>query len=94
MSKSILMIDTPENCTECPLELEVGVTPGGLVLNANICRGCGRRNMESSKKPDWCPLREVPAKLEIHCTDTMHHRYAKDGYNFLINQLLEGGQEN
>lgn len=56
MEKSILVIDTPINCTECPLEFDIGDTSGKTLLNANLCRGCGKRNMDSKTKPAWCPL--------------------------------------
>ena len=55
-SKSILIIDTPKCCEECPLELDVDGKVG-----ANICRGCEKYsyNPDSKKKPEWCPLKEV-----------------------------------
>ncbi len=63
MGKSILVIDTPKNCQECPLELDIGIErKNGRVetlLNANICRGCGKENFESNGKPNWCPLEEI-----------------------------------
>ena len=36
MNKSILVIDTPESCEHCPLELDVGVDDGGIILGINI----------------------------------------------------------
>lgn len=56
MSRSILVIDTPANCNECPLSLDTEK------YNANLCRGFEKHtvNMKSSEKPDWCPLKEVP----------------------------------
>lgn len=56
MSKSILIIDTPKCCEECPLELDVDGKVG-----ANICRGCEKYsyNPDSKKKPEWCPLKEM-----------------------------------
>lgn len=56
ISKSILIIDTPNCCEECPLELDVDGKMG-----ANICRGCEKYsyNPDSKKKPEWCPLKEM-----------------------------------
>lgn len=56
MSKSILIIDTPKCCEECPLELDVDGKVG-----ANLCRGCEKYsyNPDSKKKPEWCPLKEM-----------------------------------
>lgn len=55
-SKSILIIDTPKCCEECPLELDVDGKVG-----ANLCRGCEKYsyNPDSKKKPEWCPLKEM-----------------------------------
>ena len=55
-SKSILIIDTPKCCAECPLELDVDGKAG-----TNICRGCEKYsfNPDSKKKPEWCPLKEM-----------------------------------
>lgn len=90
MSKSILVIDTPGNCTECPLELGIGDTTGKTLLNANICRGCGQRNMDSMTKPDWCPLKDVPEKQEISAIESVFLRGAKNGYNTCIDEILKG----
>lgn len=70
MSKSVLVIDTPENCYDCPFgisyccELEYE----GLCELAE-CLGCNEILMtekyydcESKSKPDWCPLIELPKK--------------------------------
>lgn len=55
MSKSILVIDTPENCGKCPCFLEV----------ATDCCGVNGKDVDSHGKPDWCPLRDLPEKKEI-----------------------------
>ena len=53
--KAILVMEMPENCTECLLEMDVASTTGKQ-WQGNICRGCGKRNTDKSQKPDWCPL--------------------------------------
>lgn len=63
MAKAVLVMDMPENCEECPLEYGIE-DEKGVVMNANICRGCGKRNFDSRNKPDWCPLRELPEKMD------------------------------
>lgn len=62
MSKAVLIVEMPGRCMDCPLEFGVE----GQIM-ANICRGYEkyRFNPDHSKKPDWCPLREVPEKIEI-----------------------------
>lgn len=52
MSKSILVIDTPESCGKCPCFLEV----------ATDCCGVNGKDIDSHRKPDWCPLRGLSEK--------------------------------
>ena len=51
MNKSILIIDTPENCYNC------GIRKGYL------CGGVGglfgKSLSVNLEKPDWCPLKEI-----------------------------------
>lgn len=52
MSKSVLVIDTPENCRSCYLQ--------GFMLNLQYCRGKLKDIKDTSVKPDWCPLKPCP----------------------------------
>ena len=54
MSKSVLVIDTPENCRSCYLR--------GFTLNLQYCRGKLKDIKDVSTKPDWCPLMDLPEK--------------------------------
>lgn len=55
MSKSILVLDTPDACIDCPCHF---ADDGGMVW-------CGKENKRlltddiKTFKPDWCPLREA-----------------------------------
>ena len=83
MSKAILVIDMPTDCEDCPLFKDGDK---------------GMRKCEASRKgtewdyykvrPDWCPLRELPQKQTVHSIDTAHHRFAKDGWNACLNEIL------
>lgn len=80
MSKSILVIDTPDYCIDCPCHF-AGMS--GQVW-------CGKENKElladdiQTFKPDWCPLRELSNK-----SDGFHGNM---DYNNFIHKLLEGGE--
>jgi len=89
MSKSILVIDTPKNCTECPLVVQ-------LHDIHHVCSGNHRQmTIPASKpKPDWCPLKNVPVKQEISALEPVFLRGAKNGYNTCINEILKGVNEN
>ena len=70
MSKSVLVIDTPENCYDCPFgtdycsDLEydglcelADRLDYDLVLMTEEYYDC-----ESKSRPDWCPLKPFPEK--------------------------------
>lgn len=60
VKKAILVLDMPETCEDCPLQLDmIDAEFGEIIYNANICRGCGKRNINSKEKPVWCPLKQV-----------------------------------
>lgn len=59
MSKSILVIDTPESCVDCEF---VDCDANGWFCgrtNKEICK-----NEANDKRPDWCPLQDLPEKYE------------------------------
>ena len=53
-SKSILVIDTPNNCAECKLMYLQGI--GESICNA----------VDWERRPSWCQLRHLPPKLDAH----------------------------
>lgn len=101
MSKSVLVMETPENCYVCPfgtaycstLEYE------GLCELAE-CLGCNEiliteeyYDCESKSRPDWCPLKSLPEKKEyIVPIDNVESQ--KDiiavGWNTCINTIVKG----
>lgn len=56
MSKSVLVIDTPENCHSCHL--------CGFAIDLQYCKETLKEIMNTSIKPDWCPLKPLPEKKE------------------------------
>lgn len=61
MSKSILVIDTPETCENCECKY-----PSYKDDSLYDCAITGRTvpiaGMVYGKKPNWCPLRDLPEK--------------------------------
>lgn len=97
MSKAILILDMPKSCDECEFCLEI-------TENYHCCQRvsdnddrCKRVDYDVEfyqyEKPKWCPLKELPQKQIIHNTDTTHHRFAKEGYNWCINEILKGNEK-
>lgn len=53
MSKSVLVIDTPENCGKCKF------------ISTFWCRATGDRRVPNNDViPNWCPLKPLPEKKE------------------------------
>lgn len=85
MSKSILLIDTPECCGKCPCFLEV----------ATDCCGVNGKDIDSQSKPDWCPLRDLPGKTSVGIETCIGNKTEcvksyVDGYNACIDEILKG----
>lgn len=77
MSKSVLVIDTPENCGKCKF------------INEFWCRAMGGRRVPNNDViPNWCPLKPLPEKMIIprgsRNTDVLDYAC---GYNTCINDI-------
>lgn len=72
MSKSVLVIDTPENCYDCPFGTEYcgNLEYDGLCELANcldydvILMTEEHYDCESKSRPEWCPLKPLPERKE------------------------------
>lgn len=105
MSKSALVIDTPENCYDCPF----GTSYCGKLECAGCCELAYRLNQdvilmteehydrESKSRPEWCPLKPLPKKKEyIVPNDNVESQ--KDiiavGWNACLREITETSDEN
>lgn len=77
MGKSILVIDTPESCVKCSLKNQIYDIH-------YICSGNHKRMTipGNVKKPDWCPLVDLPDKYKIVSMNDEREN------NTCINELL------
>jgi hypothetical protein len=72
VSKSVLAIDTPENCYDCPFgtaycgKLEyVGYCELADCLDYDVILMTEEHyDYESKSRPEWCPLKPLPEKKE------------------------------
>lgn len=67
MSKKVLVIDTPENCLECPL----GDNMSCAMETCIICK-VKRKTLidkECETIPEWCPLMDLPEKDDVDTSD-------------------------
>ena len=79
MNKSVLVIDTPENCGKCKFISEFWCKAMG-----------GRRVLNNDVIPNWCPLKPLPERKEyIVPIDNVESQ--KDiiavGWNACINKI-------
>ena len=59
MSKAVLVMDMPEQtCQKCALCYETEND------DEYLCCATGKL-LPDGEKPDWCPLRELPEKMEV-----------------------------
>lgn len=73
MSKSVLVIDTPKNCYDCPFGTEYcgdheyeGCCELADCLDYDaILMTEEHYDYESESRPDWCPLKPLPEKKEL-----------------------------
>jgi hypothetical protein len=103
MSKSVLVIDTPENCRKCPLH---SVDSFSIYCKAvtDDCGWCSParkicdRN-EKCVKPYWCPLSPLPEKIDLDkyfmrgdCKSMTHMvmNIHDHGWNDCIDEILKG----
>ncbi len=80
MSKSILVIDTPNCCGECPMS-GTGV--------------CGKWNRKDTRSfPKDCPLVPIPEKKATAGKPEEHDRLCMNsGYNSCIDEILKEREE-
>ena len=81
MDKAVLVIDMPSCCNECKIRFDDEYSnwcpydnpePNGVF-----------QYVKNGTKPDWCPLKELPEKVEVFMDDWA------DGYNACLEDVLE-----
>lgn len=98
MSKSILVMDTPEACLDCQFcrEIQEGIEAccelSDEPNDKELCRMIDVGYCQ--EKPDWCPFRDLPEKKEVRnfCLgegDCEQKGYQK-GFNSCIDEILKG----
>ena len=94
MSKSVLVIDTPNTCLDCMFcfELDEGINACCSVMSdendKSLCRDIQCVGGYCQGKPDWCPLKELPEEENSdYCLDEYCDGY-DDGWNALRRKIL------
>ena len=105
MSKSILVIDTPENCYGCPfgteycgnLEYEGCCELAGCLDYDVILMTEEHYDYESKSRPEWCPLKPLPERKE-YIVPIDNVELQKDiiavGWNTCLREITETSDKN
>lgn len=87
MSKSVLVIDTPEDCYSCYLRM--------VSRDLHFCKAKSRRIKDVCTKPDWCPLKPLPEKKSttapVSNYEVQKNLFAA-GWNNCIDKITGGGK--
>lgn len=95
MSKSVLVVDTPKNCYDCPFGTEYcGNLEYEGCCELAECLDSDMRliteehyDYESESRPDWCPLKPLPEKSTIENDMTDYQCGMVDGRNQCIDEI-------
>ena len=98
MSKSVLVIDTPENCLDCQFcyELNEGVEACCSITDDDkdktLMKEIDCEDGYCQGKPGWCPLKLLPDRKEITETYKWEDRLPsfKCGWNWCLDEITGG----
>ena len=90
MSKSLLLIDTPACCDDCPLKLWDALSEyyGACVptlKEVNSVTDEYKENEDRDTIPSWCPLKPLPRKKN---KDFHPNIVYANGWNDCLNEIL------
>lgn len=81
MAKAVLFMDMPESCDMCDLCYTL---PFGNKICCIKLKGVPRQ-----KRPDFCPLREMPEKKEINYYMNSKEKGVVEGWNACLDKILK-----
>lgn len=96
MSKYILVTDTPNSCFECDYCHTKDYDYRKQIDGEKFC---GIKNMnvndyydyENKRKPDWCPLRELPERKKLEGFTSFADDMKVIGWNACLDEILNRG---
>ena len=85
MAKGIIVVDIPENCGDCAC----------CQYDGQYDRYCGVNGEDlmnidwNGEKPDWCPIKEIPARLEEIKLPNTKNGHKMEGFSTGFNACLD-----
>lgn len=85
MSKSVLVIDTPERCIDC----EIGQNYSSIIETCVFCPIAGKSTLDGEVEsiPDWCPLMDLPEKDDFDDPYDEYYTGYRDGWNRCLEEI-------
>lgn len=103
MSKSIVVVDTPETCVDCIFCQEYGIGSKKYAY-CYVTNGDSENDMKlidciygyCQSKPDWCPLKPLPKKFDNEKDRKLgdFEPLFKIGWNACLREITETSDEN
>ena len=95
MSKSIVVVNTPETCVDCIFCQEYGIGSRKYAY-CYVTNGDNENDTKlidciygyRQSKPDWCPLKSLPEKM-TGVAQTDHWNSIKAGWNACIDAITK-----
>lgn len=94
MSKSVIVIDTPENCLDCQFcyKLDEGVEACCSISDddedASLMKKIDCEHGYCQGKPDWCPLMDLPEKDNFDDPYDEYYTGYSDGWNRCLKEMV------
>ena len=85
MSKAVLVIDAPETCKECPICISHEIMPSIEEYSCMI----KNIDVDLNSKPNWCPLKPLPKRMEGYDSIKWQWGDYEDGWNHCIDMLID-----
>lgn len=100
MSKSVLVIDTPETCIDCIFCQEYR-TKSREYAYCYVTNGDSENDMKlidciygyCQSKPDWCPLKPLPEKNKAPKVASGYELGYEDGWNKCLDEIQGGADD-
>lgn len=93
MRKSVLVIETPENCLDCQFcyELDEGVEACCSISDddkdTSLMKKIDCEYGYCQGKPDWCPLMDLPEKDDFDDLYDEYYTGYHDGWNRCLKEI-------
>lgn len=87
MSKSVLVMDTPEKCDDCNIR-QINLAWCQVARKSTSHHPSGKP-MDERKRPDWCPLKPMPEKPYY---PPFHEESYVSGWNACIDAIIGDGK--